>query len=88
MTRTFLKKNYPKKCLWSETEVYPDSRNIKGDSTIIKTHLATLNIPLKGKTQGIRDYVQKTHVYTQISQSKPRVHVTVRKKLMYRNKKR
>ena len=28
MTRTFLKKNYPKRHLWSETEVYTDSRSI------------------------------------------------------------
>ena len=63
MTRTFLKKNYPKKHLWSEIEVYTDSRSIQGDSAIIKTHPKTLNIPIKGKTQGIRDCVQKTHVY-------------------------
>ena len=67
MTRTFLKKNYPKKCLWLETEVYIDSRSIKGDLEIIKTHPATLNLPLKGKNQGIHDCVHKTHVYTWIS---------------------
>ena len=57
-----------KKRLWSETEVYTDSRSIQEDSAIIQTHLATLNIPQKGKTQGIRDCVQKTRVYMQISQ--------------------
>ena len=58
MTRTiFKKKIYPKRRLWSETEVYTDSRIIKGDSIIIKNHPATLNLPLKGKTQGIRDCV-------------------------------
>ena len=68
MTRTFLKKIYPKKRLWSETEVYTDSRSIQGDSAMIKTHPAMLNLPQKGKTQGIHDYVKKTHVYTRISQ--------------------
>ena len=63
MTRTFLKEIYPKKRLWSETEVYTNSRSIYGDSAIIKTHPATLNLPLKGKTQGIRDCVQKTRGY-------------------------
>ena len=57
MTRTFLKKEiYPKKKrLWSETEVYTDSGNIKGDSTIIKIHPETINLPLEGKTKGIHD---------------------------------
>ena len=85
MTRTFLKKKiYPKKHLWSEIEVYTDSRNIQGDSTIIKNHPATLNLRLKIKTQGIHDCVQKTRVYTWILQSKPHVHVTMKQKLAYR----
>ena len=68
MTRTFLKNIYPKKRLWSETKVYTDSRSIKGDSTIIKTHPATLNLPLKGKTRGIHDCAYKTQIYTWKSQ--------------------
>ena len=59
MTRTFLKKKFTlKKCLWSEIEVYTYSSNIKGDSTISKLHLATINIPLEGKTKGICDCSQ------------------------------
>ena len=59
------KKFYPKKNrLWSETEVYTDSSSIKGDSTIIKIHLATIHLPLKGKTQCIRDCTQWTRVCT------------------------
>ena len=67
MTRTF-KKNQTKKHLWSETEVYIDSRSIQEDSAIIQTHLVTLNLPQKGKTHGIRDCVQKSRVYMQIFQ--------------------
>ena len=57
MTRTFLKKKfYPKKKrLWSETEAYTDSSSIKGDSTIITIHPTTIQLPLEGKTKGIRD---------------------------------
>ena len=67
MTRTFLKKNQTKKHLQSEKEVYTDSRSIQGDSTIIKTHPATLNIPPKGKTQGIRELCAKNpRIYADI----------------------
>ena len=39
MTKAFLKNKFTlKKRLWLETEVYTDSGNIKGDSTIIKIH--------------------------------------------------
>ena len=59
MKRTFLKKKFTlKKCLWSETEMYIDSSSIKGDSVIIKIHPATINLPLEGKTKGIRDCSQ------------------------------
>ena len=60
MTRTFFKKEILpyKKCLWSEIEVYTDSSSIKGDSKIIKIHTATLQLPLEGKTKGIRDCLQ------------------------------
>ena len=51
--------------------MYTDSSSIKGDSTIITIHPATINLPLKGKTQGIHDCMQKTCVCTQISQEKP-----------------
>ena len=46
------------------------SKSIQGDSTIIQTHPATLNLPQKGKTQGIRDCLQKIHVYTQLLHEK------------------
>ena len=62
MTRTFLKFFYPKRCLWSETEVHTDSGSIKEDSEIIKIHSTTIQLPLKGKTQSIRDYLQWTRV--------------------------
>ena len=68
MERTFLKQIQTKKHLWLEIEVYTDSRSIQGDSAIIKTHTVTLNLPHKGQTQGICDYVQKTRIYTLISQ--------------------
>ena len=59
MTRTLLKKKFTlKKRLWSETEVYTDSGSIKGDSSIIKIHPATLQLPLEGKTKGIHDCSQ------------------------------
>ena len=69
MTKTFSKKKIQtKKRLWSETGVYTDSRSIQEDSAIIQTHPATLNLPAKGKNQGIHDCVQKTRIYTRISQ--------------------
>ena len=46
-----------KKQLWSETKAYTDSRSIQEDSAIIQTHPKTLDLPQKGKTQGIRDCV-------------------------------
>ena len=58
MTRTFLKKIYPKRGLWLEIEVYTDSSSIKGDSAIIKIHPATIQLPLEGKNKGIRDCSQ------------------------------
>ena len=60
MTRTFLKKKFfsKKKHLWSEIEVSIDSSSIKGDSTIIKIHPATINLPQEGKTKGICDCSQ------------------------------
>ena len=77
MRRTFLKKNiYAKKCLWSETEVYTDSRSIKGDSEIIKIHPATLQLPLEGKLRAyvtacnkpvyVRGYSSPIRVYTRL----------------------
>ena len=44
--------------MWSETEVYTDSGSIKGDSAIIKIHPTIINLPLEGKTKGIRDCLQ------------------------------
>ena len=35
--------------------VYTDSRSIQEDSTIIQTHLATLNPPTKAQSQGIHN---------------------------------
>ena len=59
--------------------MYTDSSSIKGDSTIITIHPATIYLPLKGKTQGIHESMQKTRVCMRITQEKPCVHVTVRK---------
>ena len=78
MTRTFLKKKFTLKSISGQKQ-----RCIQTLEASKETHPATLNIPLKGKTQGIHDCVQKTRVYTRISQSKPCVHVTVRQKLTY-----
>ena len=56
MTRTLFKKKFTlKKHLWSEIEVYTDSSNIKGDSTIIQIHPKIVILPLEGKTKGIHD---------------------------------
>ena len=53
------KEIYPKtKRLWLEIEVYTDSSSIKGDSSILKIHPATINLPQEGQTKGIRDCSQ------------------------------
>ena len=88
MTRTFSKKIKLKKHLQSETEVYTDFRIIQEYSKIIQTHPATLNLPQNGKTQGIRDCLQKIHIYTGLLQENPCVHATVKAKLAYKKKNR
>ena len=67
--------------------MYTDSRSIQEDSTFIQTHPATLNIPQKGKTQGIRDCLQKIHIYTRLFQENLHVHATVKEKPAHRKKK-
>ena len=47
--------------------MYTDSRSIQEDSAIIQTHLATLNIPPKGKDSGhTRLFAENMRIYTAI----------------------
>ena len=85
MTRTF-SKNQIKKLSSQKQRGDTDSRSIKKDSAITQTHLETLNLPPKGKTQGIRDCVQKIRIYTQLFPKKLRVHATMKTKLAYMKK--
>ena len=80
-------KNQTKRSLCSKTWVYTNSKSIQEDSAITQTIPATLNIPQKGKNQGIHDCLHKVRVYMWLLQENPRVHTTVKEKPTYRKKK-
>ena len=46
--------------------MYTESISIQEDSVIIQTHPATLNLPPKGKNQGIHNYAENPHIYVDI----------------------